>query len=257
MNAAISPSLVSGRPDVHAHEIKFLVSRDVAGKVLEWARPRLETDPHSRPEAGGGYSISSLYLDTPKFAVYHKLGSFGRAKFRIRRYGVSDRVFVERKLKVGGRVSKRRSELSAKELARLERGELVEDGWAARWYEKRMKLRDLRVVCQISYERIALIGVNEEGPLRLTLDEAVHVARQDRPNFAEPGTGQLILQDHMILELKYRGAMPAIFKELAQHLPLEQGSVSKYRLGLACLGCVTPEAQTVPATNGAASEHHA
>jgi len=254
VNIAVSPSLVSGNPSLSAHEVKFLITRDRAAGVLDWAKSRFQTDPYSRPKAGGGYSISSLYLDTPDFAVYRKHGSFGRAKFRIRRYGVSKRVFLERKLKVGDKVSKRRSDLAIDELPGLDLTGAKQSGGSAAWYEKRLHLRGLRVVCQISYERIALVGSNEWGPLRLTLDEAVHVVRMEEPRFAEPGTGELLLENHMILELKFRGKMPAVFKELAQFLTLQPGAVSKYRLGLFKLGCA-PDLQVNG--GGRVAPHHA
>lgn len=246
--------MVSGNAGLSAHEVKFLIGRDEAASVLDWAKSRLQTDPYSRPEAGGGYSISSLYLDTTDFAVYRKKGSFGRAKFRIRRYGVSSRVFLERKLKVGDKVAKRRTDLPIHELPELDL-EGVKDGERpSAWYEKRLRLRGLRVVCQISYERIAMIGSNEFGPIRLTLDEALHVARMDSPCFVDPGTGCHMLENHMILELKFRGKMPVMFRDLAQSLTLQPGAVSKYRMGLAKLGCAP---KLTNAGDGSHAQSHA
>src|SRR6266705_2729617 len=80
-------------------EMKFLLSPGLADDVLDWARARLDRDPHGGGPHGDTYQTTSLYFDTREFDVFHRRGSFGRSKYRIRRYGSADFIFLERKLK--------------------------------------------------------------------------------------------------------------------------------------------------------------
>src|SRR5205814_5550277 len=89
-----------------AYEIKFVVTEQVAELALTWARIHLAPDPHA-DEAGDGYRVNSLYFDTPKLDVYQRNGSYGKSKYRVRRYGSEPNIFLERKLKSRGLVSKR------------------------------------------------------------------------------------------------------------------------------------------------------
>ena len=93
-------------------------------------------------------------------------------------------------------------------------------------------------------------------PIRLTLDERLHVALADRPEFGRGGTGIHILEPSMILELKYRAAVPVVFKELVEEFGLQPQTASKYRLGLAALdphavgSAGQPSAVAEPAIDG-------
>jgi hypothetical protein len=49
------------------------------------------------------------------------------------------------------------------------------------------------------------------------------------------------LSTRLILELKYRGAPPAIFRQLVEEFALTPQAASKYRLGMVALGQVVPE----------------
>ena len=79
-----------------ATELKFLVTPDCASRMKEWGQRHMEIDPHASPEIGDGYLITSLYCDTPAFDVFHQNGSYGHAKYRLRRYGHGEEIFLER-----------------------------------------------------------------------------------------------------------------------------------------------------------------
>ena len=70
-----------------ATEIKFVVDSDLAGRIREWARAQLAPDPHGAGAAKDEYLTTSVYFDTEQLDVFHRRGSFGRSKYRIRRYG--------------------------------------------------------------------------------------------------------------------------------------------------------------------------
>src|ERR1051325_2818997 len=90
-------------------EIKFFVPADRVGGVRDWARARLRPDPYGGGPFGDTYDTNSLYFDTAEFDVFHRRGSFGRSKYRVRRYGDATEVFLERKLKTHDLASRRRS----------------------------------------------------------------------------------------------------------------------------------------------------
>src|SRR6185503_18077472 len=98
-------------------ELKFVLNRTAANALADWARSHLSPDPNAA-DPTGSYRTTSLYFDTPRLDVYFRRGSCSRAEFRVRRYNDSETVFLERKLKIGDRLSKRRSEAPVDDLAR-------------------------------------------------------------------------------------------------------------------------------------------
>lgn len=218
-------------------EIKFLIPDGRAAAIREWARARLEPDPYGGGPRGDEYRTASLYFDTSEFDVFHRRGSFGRSKYRIRRYGAADLVFLERKLKTHDWVGKRRSTVGTQELHRL--GEATaERGWAGHWFHRRVLARELNLVCRVSYSRTALIAADGGDAARLTLDVELQAAATDQIAFPCCGRGLRISENHAVLELKYRGAAPPVFQELIETFSLVPQAVSKYRMAIAALGCM-------------------
>src|SRR5215831_13765910 len=150
----MSPSTDLRENREFASELKFQVTHLVAESIREWARSRLGPDPNAAEGLSDGYHITSLYFDTEKLDVFRRNGSYGRSKYRIRRYGPSDVAFLERKLKTRGLVSKRRAAVPIEELQHLEQLEPV-NGWKGHWYHKRLIARKLKPICQIGYCRTA------------------------------------------------------------------------------------------------------
>lgn len=210
-------------------EIKFLVDAARAASIVEWARANMEADPHGGGAAGDRYEVTSLYFDTPERDVLNRRGSYGRSKYRIRRYERAEAVFLERKMKAGDLVGKTRSLVPVEELARLEEAGLAR-GWAGYWFQRRLRARRLEVVSQISYLRTARLGMAAGGPVRLTVDEDIRVVAPEGLRFAESGAGRCVLDGQKVLELKFQREMPAVFKELMRFYGLNAQAVSKYRL---------------------------
>ncbi|HEX5110686.1 MAG TPA: polyphosphate polymerase domain-containing protein [Vicinamibacterales bacterium] len=237
-----------------ASEIKFLIPRATAMAVREWARRRLTPDAHGSGSFGDEYRTTTIYFDSPAYDVYHRRGSFGRSKYRIRRYDEQPQAFLERKLRRPGMLTKRRTLIELAALFRLEQRD--PDEWDGCWFHRRLLLRQLRPVCEVSYHRMAREGISDTGPIRLTLDERMRVALADRPEFGNGAAGIHILEPSMILELKYRSTAPPIFKELVEEFGLRPQTASKYRLGLAALdpqgtnGTGKPSGLAEPAIDG-------
>jgi hypothetical protein len=232
-----------------ASEIKFLIAPALSPQIAEWARTHLEPDPHGGGPEGDEYETSSLYFDTPGFDVFHRRGSYGRAKYRIRRYGGAPVVFLERKLRKPGILVKRRTLEAADGLDRLERRDPI-PGWAGEWFHRRLLIRQLRPVCQVSYHRIAR---NARGTTaRLTLDTNLRAATASRAEFG--GDQGLPFLDHaQVLELKFPGRLPAIFRRLVEEFTLEPRTASKYRLGMTALGHLPVDGEPLATVDSDAS----
>src|SRR5688500_7366413 len=161
-----------------AREIKFLIDEALAPRVRAWARTRLQPDPHGAGSFGDEYRTSTLYFDTGDFDVFHRRRSFARAKYLVRRYGDSERIFLERKLRQPGLLIKRRTVETIASLGRLTQP-AADPRWPGHWFHRRLLVRGLRPVCQVAYHRMARVSTSSEGLVRLTLDADVHATSID------------------------------------------------------------------------------
>ena len=235
-----------------AREIKFLVTPDLAAHVLGWARAHLTPDPHGRGPAGDEYRIQSLYLDTDLLSVFHRHGSYARSKYRVRRYGSSDVVFLERKMRTSRLLSKRRTSVPIEELERLQQRS-ADPSWDGYWFGQRLDVRRVAPVCQVSYHRHALVGLGQHGPMRLTFDEGI-VAQMNGTFGFLPEAGTAVASDSVIIEMKYCVDTPVVFKRVVEDFCLSPAPISKYRLSMDVLraevGPVKPTVRHVNVLEG-------
>lgn len=211
-----------------ATELKFIITPELAEKVKSFIGDRLALDPFTQDTVRGTYQISSLYFDTEQFDVFQKNGSFARSKFRVRRYGASQMVYFERKLKSGGVLTKRRSLHELKNL-RLLSLPLVRGEAQGKWFHRRLLARRLKPVCQITYQRHARIALTENGPIRLTLDESLKGTSIERIGFADHIWEQPLLEGKVVMEMKFLRDLPFLFKSIITELGLNPQAMSKYR----------------------------
>jgi hypothetical protein len=233
-----SPSLATSAPgESPAFEIKFTLDELTAARVEQSFSSWMSLDPHADSRLDHSYRITSLYSDTPGFDVFHRTGSGRRTKFRVRRYGESPSIFLERKTKRGRSVSKKRSAIDVAELEKLT-DEKSPAAWNGRWYRDALARRLLRPVCKVSYLRRAYFGITAEGRLRLTFDRGIRGCPahawsfDDRREELQLGTGLVIC------EFKFRGAMPAPFKSAIEQFQLVPRGFSKYRSLVEAFGLV-------------------
>jgi hypothetical protein len=217
-----------------AAEIKFLLDERLAPHILAWARANLRPDPHGSGPFDDVYTTSTIYFDTRHLDVFRRRDSFGRAKYRVRRYGSADMVFFERKLRKPGVLIKRRTADAIEALSRLETA-AVDAGWAGHWFQRRLLVRRLQPVCQVTYDRTARVIPTAEGAARLTLDGNLRASPVDVATFTKD-PGDPFLDGHAILELKYHARVPAVFRRLIEEFALQPKTASKYRLAVASLG---------------------
>jgi hypothetical protein len=180
----------------------------------------LTPDPHGE---GGVYRTTSLYLDTPVLDIYHKTRGYRRSKYRLRRYGSEEWVHMERKIRRGDRVRKSRDQISLADVPRL----VDADGGGA-WFGPLIRRRSLRPICWISYTRTAFAAATLSGPVRLTLDRDVMGTTASTWTVPAGVEGRTLLPGEVILELKFRSSLPALFHDLLGVLPSRLAGVSKY-----------------------------
>lgn len=219
-------------------ELKFVVDSAVGERLREWARQRLAADPHGVGPFADSYRVSSVYFDTEARDVFYRRGSYGRSKYRIRRYEDNPAVFLERKLRNGSRLAKRRTVIDLATLPLIAGTTLNGDGTA--WFRRRVALRRLAPVCQVAYTRVARMGDTPSGPARLTIDEGLHAFASEAFTF-EDRPGIALLDGYAIVELKYGGTIPAVFREAVETFALAPQRWSKYRAAAAALGLVEAE----------------
>lgn len=223
-------------PSDGAYELKFLLSEPLVEPVLDWSRAWLAPDPHTGPD--GTYTIHSLYLDTPALDLYHRQPGYRKSKYRVRRYGSDERVFLERKSKRKGCVRKQRTAVSAGELELL--AAPPPEGWAGAWFHELMARKALEPRCCISYQRFARVGEADGEPVRLTVDRRVRCAPAPALELRPLEQGHEV--SAVILELKFRAGLPRLYKELIRQFALQPASASKYRKAVEVCGLVRPGA---------------
>jgi len=212
------------------YELKFLLAEPVAGEIEAWARDRLAVDRHADPALGRQYRTTTLYLDTPALDVLHALPGFRRRKYRLRRYGREPRLYLERKIRRGDAVRKRRVAVPEEALATLAGGEAAHGGAEGdAWFRSEIAQRTLGPAATITYLRTAFEGGDGPGPRRLTLDRAIRGARTRDWKVATPDPGLELGEGVVICELKFRGALPAPFRDLIAAFKLKPAAASKYR----------------------------
>lgn len=228
---AVSPSLSAAMDRQRAaFELKFTLDNGRVAEIEQWARQNLSLDPHGDLALGGAYRVSTVYLDTPAFDVFRRADSYRRRKYRLRRYGEEPRVFLERKTKTGDRVWKRRTGIAVDDLSRLQNG-AADPAWPAAWFQRRVQRRNLAPALLVNYERLAFLGLSEGTSVRLTLDRQLGCAPSVGWSL-NPTTPGRVLTSAAILELKYHGLLPILFRRLLQETGLNPGAMSKYRLGV-------------------------
>ena len=204
--------------------------------ILDWAQSAMQPDPHGEPALGGAYEISTLYLDTPRFDVYHRARELKGTKLRLRRYGTGALAYLERKQRRGDRVRKRRSSVPEPETARL--GAAPAGEWAGAWFHEEIAARGFRPVCALTYLRTAFFGSADHGTFRLTLDRDIRAARAYGWGIPRSAGGILIAEDVVVCELKFRSAMPQPLKQLVARAGLSPSALSKYRRACLAIGLI-------------------
>ena len=226
-----------------AYEVKFLLTEEQARQVAACVARQLALDPYADPALGNAYLTTSVYTDTCAFDVFYRTEGYNRDKFRVRRYGHTGPVFVERKTKNGEKVRKHRARINPAEVPDLAAPALNGE-WAGEWFHSQLLEKRLKPVCRVAYERVAYLGTADGGTVRLTFDRNIRGVLADQWALAEVGAVAPLLADRVVCEFKFRTAMPALFRGIVADLALTPTPFSKYRAFVQSAGLApaTPQA---------------
>jgi hypothetical protein len=85
-----------------AREIKFKTQLDKWPDIVK-CRARISSRMGTAPASMPTNTRRAVCISKrPKFDVYRRSGSYGKSKFRIRRYGAAPIMFLERKFRTNG-----------------------------------------------------------------------------------------------------------------------------------------------------------
>jgi len=218
----------------HAREIKFVVDAARGPELQAWMRANLAPDEFGSGPEHDQFETSSLYFETGQFDVFHRRGSYGKSKYRVRRYGTSPIMFLERKFRTERVLIKRRTTAALEDFRRIESHD-PDPEWYGYWFHRRLLARRLKPLVQVSYVRTARLGWSPHGKVRMTLDLDLRVLPLPDGAFL-PGVGLPLMEKSNIIEVKYCVTLPPIFQGMISQFSLTTQPVSKYRAGLALLG---------------------
>jgi hypothetical protein len=231
---AETPGIHLRETRAQAREIKFLVDAARGPQIQAWMRENLAPDEFGSGPQRDQFETSSLYFETDEFDVFHRRASYGKSKYRVRRYGGSPIMFLERKFRTERVLIKRRTTAALDDFRRIE-GDEPDPAWYGYWFHRRLVVRRLKPLVQVSYVRTARLGSSPHGKVRMTIDFDLRVLPLPDRAFL-PGTGLPLMEGHNIIEVKYCVTLPPVFKDLIAQFGLKPQALSKYRAGLGLLG---------------------
>lgn len=237
---SLSPSLVQERRGA-AKEIKFLLNWNLLEGIESDIGKALSLDPYCVNQPESSYLVESLYLDTTDRKVLHRQDGYRKHKYRVRRYGQSGPLFVERKTKRNSIVQKFRTAIEFSDLATIPRQAGLEtdtkqgeeaNPWKGAWFRDEISTKQLQPACKLSYFRRAYFGEISNIAVRVTIDRDLTASLQNEWAIDTSDPMHCVLpldQSTFILELKFVDELPLLFKKLIADFQLSPATFSKYR----------------------------
>jgi SPX domain protein involved in polyphosphate accumulation len=215
-------------------ELKYVLDAKLSSDVRAWAREHLGVDSHCNASLDDSYDVTTLYLDTPELDLFHRTGTIGSTKHRVRRYGDETILWIETKSKKKNVVQKDRTATSEDECV-THLSDLENDSpWCGDWFTGRIIERRLQPTVQVHYRRFARMSTLGGESMRLTIDSQLQSSPANGWNIASTSehsdpSQRLSAASAEVLELKFHRRMPHLFKELLREFPIPLASFSKYR----------------------------
>ncbi len=238
-------------------EMKYAVPVSLRGDILAALKGYVTPDPHATllgaPLEGTGargYTVHSLYFDTPRLDDYFdRLANRQvRDRLRVRTYGEpgdAAPVFMENKRKYETLVVKQRAKLCTYGEYRRTAGDTpwrafipklkAKHRFAAEHISWLIEQGGRVPVSSVHYVREVFVPTQgDDAEARLTMDH--DCTATERPDVHDitcaPGY-PIIPRGWMVLELKFRDIRPGWMDRLARELHLHAESVSKFGLSVA------------------------
>ncbi|MEM8484899.1 MAG: polyphosphate polymerase domain-containing protein [Bacteroidota bacterium] len=231
------------------NELKYLVPSilldELRNVITHFAKP----DKYSKLRGTRGYTIRSIYLDTPSLDFYiEKIEGYEkRRKLRIRGYNEGtlneSPVFLEIKRKEGAKIEKQRVQVPYLAAASLldcadPLGSIVplmpspQADADMRAFLFHARKRPMRPINLVVYEREAFEGHAEES-LRLTLDKNLRAGLYPAMDglYEEKGLYDVV-PGHFILEVKFDHFYPVWLRPFLSRHQLKKQALSKYVMAI-------------------------
>lgn len=222
-------------------ELKYVVPEACLPALREAVTPFMTGDVHGRGYEGRGYTVRSVYLDTPQLRYYEekKAGIKVRRKLRVRAYntvGPDDAVLLEIKRKNEAAVRKVRVPVRLRDLEALFASGDVEryvadDARAreeARYFFYHVYRYRLRPTCLTTYEREAFVG-RFDPTLRITFDR--NLRGRAYPSWADLTREAGLCYVHpgaFVMEVKFNTRFPGWLRPVLARQEFRHQAFSKY-----------------------------
>lgn len=224
-------------------EFKYLLGVDTYQRVKRAMAPFLVRDEAVAELPHGFYEVISLYYDSPRFFYYWEKidGASRRKKIRVRTYrrngkDFSPDIFFEIKRKRDAVILKDRIAWNMEHgiWSTKERMEFVpKDAHERRVYEEYLFEKHARVISPkllVAYSREPYTGKYNQN-LRVTFDYGVR-AKRTSDLFDMGGRFAEVSGTKVVMEVKFKGALPFYIDRVLKEFDLCRVPFSKYCLGV-------------------------
>lgn len=201
----------------YRHENKFIISYAQKSVIENSISGILQKDRHL---AGDSYNIRSIYFDDYDHTCFYENenGTDPREKFRIRIYdGSPDLIRLELKKKQNQMTQKLQCVLTCEQTEKIIKGQLLENFNSLppllRKFEIQRMCRLLQPDVIVEYDRIPY--VYDLGNVRITFDMNISTSADfDRFFFHDIAKRTILMQDKLVLEVKYDEFLPNYIEQL-------------------------------------------
>jgi SPX domain protein involved in polyphosphate accumulation len=212
------------------HELKHFINASDYAQLRTRLRAVAKPDEHAAEE--GSYLVRSLYFDNySDKAIVEKLSGLSRReKFRIRYYnGDTSFIRIERKSKANQLAYKESAEITTEQCAALLAGKYdhirsPDMPLLMELYTK-IHYQNLRPRSIVDYQREAYTYC--AGNVRVTFDTHIRMSNS-AAGFLDPDLTTIPAANAIIMEIKYDGFLPDIFRDILQIGNRSQTEFSKY-----------------------------
>jgi SPX domain protein involved in polyphosphate accumulation len=249
-------------------EKKYLIEESEADQIREFLRPYCAEDEHnpsrapSRAPSRGessfgvdrrGYTISSLYLDSPSLEFHRarERGDAERIKLRVRAYSGAEYATLEIKRRVADIIDKSRAAIDCKRIEESALGlaePISTDPSASSHVLRFSRLMSTAVAgptLLLRYEREAWASTVDDYA-RVTFDRKIVAQRVRDWDLSGDPERWCAFDDHwsgmrseppVVLEIKCQTTVPHWVGDLIRAHRLRQQNFSKYSIGIHLTGC--------------------
>jgi len=219
-------------------EFKYVMTKQKA-QLIERYLDRVGIKRDAQGE-NGAYIVVSLYCDTPyREDYYDKLSGLAhRRKLRFRIYdetfvGAPPQVWLEVKEKHDMTIQKQRVAIAGNEWSQIFSNKTAGTANVVAWLQMKAPAfaylfaqKNYRPQVIVQYRRKAYVG-EFTAPFRLTFDDDIVACRwREFQQSGAPFTS--VLREKVVMEVKFRDALPWWFGDIVYRFQLSRQAFSKY-----------------------------